>query len=34
VELILEEYGFAIHGTEEVGKYHYLVESVKKMVCD
>ena len=34
VELILEEHGFAIHGTEEVGKYHYLVESVKKMVCD
>lgn len=30
VETILEEYGFAIGGSEEVGKYHYLVESFKK----
>jgi len=29
VERILEEYGFSIGGTEEVGKYHYLVESFK-----
>ncbi len=34
VEAVLEEYGFAIGGTEEVGKYHYLVESIKKMACD
>ncbi len=34
VEKILEEYGFSIGGTEEVGKYHYLVESIKKMSCD
>lgn len=33
VELILEEYGFTIGGTEEVGKYHYLVESIKKIDC-
>lgn len=30
VEKILEENGFSIGGTEEVGKYHYLVESFKK----
>lgn len=30
VEKILEEHGFNIGGTEEVGKYHYLVESFKK----
>ncbi len=29
VERILEEYGFTISGTDEVGKYHYLVESFK-----
>jgi ubiquinone/menaquinone biosynthesis C-methylase UbiE len=29
VEKILEEYGFQIGGTEEIGKYHYLVESFK-----
>jgi len=29
VEKILEDYGFRIGGTEEVGKYHYLVESFK-----
>jgi ubiquinone/menaquinone biosynthesis C-methylase UbiE len=29
VENILEKYGFLIGGTEEVGKYHYLVESFK-----
>ena len=32
VETILEEYGFTVGGTEEVGKYHYLVESFKKIV--
>jgi ubiquinone/menaquinone biosynthesis C-methylase UbiE len=31
VEKILEEHGFSIGGTEEVGKYHYLVESIKKI---
>ena len=30
VERILEQHGFSIGGTEEVGKYHYLVESFKK----
>lgn len=34
VEKILEEHGFTIGGTEEVGKYHYLVESIKKSNCD
>jgi ubiquinone/menaquinone biosynthesis C-methylase UbiE len=29
VEKILEDYRFRIGGTEEVGKYHYLVESFK-----
>jgi ubiquinone/menaquinone biosynthesis C-methylase UbiE len=29
VEKILEDYGFQIGGTEEIGKYHYLVESFK-----
>lgn len=33
VEQILEEHGFGIGGTEEVGKYHYLVESIKKIDC-
>jgi ubiquinone/menaquinone biosynthesis C-methylase UbiE len=33
VEKILEEHGFSIGGTEEVGKYHYLVESIKKIEC-
>lgn len=33
VEKILEGHGFGIGGTEEVGKYHYLVESVKKIDC-
>jgi ubiquinone/menaquinone biosynthesis C-methylase UbiE len=33
VEKILEEHGFSIGGTEEVGKYHYLVESIEKRVC-
>ena len=33
VEKILEDYGFSIGGTEEVGKYHYLVESIKKIPC-
>jgi ubiquinone/menaquinone biosynthesis C-methylase UbiE len=30
VESILEDHGFSIGGTEDVGKYHYLVESFKK----
>ena len=30
VEKILEEHGFTIGGTVEVGKYHYLVKSFKK----
>ena len=30
VEKILEDYGFRISGTEEVGNYHYLVESFKE----
>ncbi len=30
VEKILEEHGFTIGGTAEVGKYHYLVKSFKK----
>ena len=30
VEKILEDCGFRIGGTEEVGKYHYLVESFKE----
>ena len=30
VETILEDYKFSIGGTQEVGKYHYLVESFKK----
>ena len=30
VENILEEHGFTIGGTAEVGKYHYLVKSFKK----
>lgn len=30
VESILEMHGFRIGGTEEVGKYHYLVESFKE----
>jgi ubiquinone/menaquinone biosynthesis C-methylase UbiE len=29
IEKILEDYGFRIGGTEEIGKYHYLVESYK-----
>ncbi|NYB51951.1 MAG: class I SAM-dependent methyltransferase [Methanobacteriaceae archaeon] len=29
VEQILEKHGFVIRGTQEVGRYHYLVESVK-----
>ncbi|MDI9436242.1 MAG: class I SAM-dependent methyltransferase [Euryarchaeota archaeon] len=30
VEMILEEHKFSIGGTQEIGKYHYLVESFKK----
>jgi ubiquinone/menaquinone biosynthesis C-methylase UbiE len=30
VEKILEEHGFTIGGTAEVGKYHYLVKTFKK----
>jgi ubiquinone/menaquinone biosynthesis C-methylase UbiE len=30
VEKIMEEHGFTIGGTAEVGKYHYLVKSFKK----
>lgn len=32
-EQILEEHGFSIGGTEEVGPYHYMVESIKKIDC-